>query len=98
MPTAWSYESAVAGDGDGAGGHGELLAKGCGNAAHLAALLPGGTAVLGLGEGFEGGERDAGGSGKGEQAFEQRTASKRAGRHRRGVFPLLSREDFALSL
>ncbi len=49
-------ELAVAGDGDGSGGDGELLAEGCGDAAHLAALLAVGTPVLRLREGFEGGD------------------------------------------
>ena len=46
-------ELAVAGDGDGTGGDGELLAEGFGDAAHLATLLAGGTAVLGLRQGFK---------------------------------------------
>lgn len=49
-------ELAVAGDGDGGGRDGELLAEGSGDAAHLAALLAVGAAVLRLG--YEFGERD----------------------------------------
>ncbi len=45
-------ELAVAGDGDGGGGDGELPAEGRGDAAHLAALLAVGAAVLWLREGF----------------------------------------------
>ena len=49
-------EAAVAGDGDGGGRDGELAAEFGGEAAHLAALLAGRASVLGLREGFEGGE------------------------------------------
>ena len=49
-------EAAVARDGDGGGGDGELAAELCGEAAHLAALLSGRASVLGLCEGPEGGE------------------------------------------
>jgi hypothetical protein len=45
-------ELAVAGDGDGSGGNGELLAEGRGNATHLAALLTVGAPVLWLPEGL----------------------------------------------
>ncbi len=70
-------ELAVAGDGDGTGGDGELLAEGCGHAAHLAALLAVGAAVLGLREGFEGGEWDSGRSGGGDaEVFEEGAASE----------------------
>jgi hypothetical protein len=73
-----------------------LLAKACGNAAHLAALLAVGTPVLGLRERFEGGEWDGGCCGGGDKVFEDGAASERAVWHRRGVFPLGGREEFAL--
>ena len=46
-------ELAVAGDGDGRGGNGELPAEGGGDAAHLATLLTVGSPVLSLRECFE---------------------------------------------
>jgi hypothetical protein len=78
-------ELAVAGDGDGTGGDGELLAEGCGYAAHLAALLAVGTAVLGLRERFEGGDWDGCCRGGGEKVFEEGAASEGVVWHKRGI-------------
>ena len=63
-------EHPVAGDGDRGRGDGELFAEFAGDAAHFDALLAGGSAILGLGEGFEGGADGGGGGGEGEIAEE----------------------------
>jgi hypothetical protein len=66
-------ELAVAGDGDGGGRDGELAAEGSGKAAHLAALLAVGAAVLALGESFARAEECGGGEG---QIFQKGSASE----------------------
>lgn len=69
-------ELAIAGDRDGAGRHGELLAKRLGNSAHLAALLAVGSAILRLRENSASGDRESCCGGGGEEVPKEVTAGE----------------------
>jgi len=64
-------ELTVTGDGDRTGRDRELLTESLGDAPHLTALLTGRTAVLGLREGLEEGERDSSGGGGGKEVLDE---------------------------